>query len=53
MVRHCRAEIFACVNDPTCKAGLDCLQGCAFHDQVCEYRCIVSYEAPQFTDFSL
>lgn len=53
MVTHCLKEIVNCVTDKTCKAGLDCLQGCKFNDQVCQYRCIVSYETPQFTDFSL
>lgn len=30
-----------------------CMQACAFNDQVCQYRCIVSYETPQFSAFSL
>lgn len=34
MVTHCMKEIINCVTDKTCKAGLDCLQGCAFNDQV-------------------
>jgi len=35
MVTHCFKEIVNCVTDKTCKAGLDCLQGCSFNDQVC------------------
>jgi hypothetical protein len=38
MMTHCRQQIFDCVNNPTCKAALDCLQACAFNDQVCQYR---------------
>jgi len=53
MLTQCRQEIVDCVTDPTCKAGLDCLQGCAFNDQVCQYRCIVSYETPRFGNFAL
>ena len=34
MVSHCGSQILGCVNDPTCKAGLDCLQACSFNDQV-------------------
>lgn len=37
MVKHCGKDIMACVNDPTCKAGLDCLNACAFNDQVSVY----------------
>ena len=34
MIRHCGPQIFACVNDPECKAALDCLQACSPTDQV-------------------
>lgn len=34
MIRKCGPQIFACVNDPDCKAALDCLQGCGPTDQV-------------------
>lgn len=34
MVQHCRNQVMDCVNSPTCKAGLDCLQACTFNDQV-------------------
>ena len=33
MVGKCGGQIFRCVTDPTCKAALDCLQGCEFNDQ--------------------
>ena len=53
MLTHCSKEIFACVGDATCKKGLDCLQECSFNDQVCQYRCIVSYESLRFSEFAL
>jgi hypothetical protein len=34
MVSKCGPQIFACVNDPACKAALDCLQACSPTDQV-------------------
>jgi hypothetical protein len=34
MVQKCGPQIFACVNDPDCKAALDCLQACDPTDQV-------------------
>ena len=39
MVTHCLKEIVTCVTDKTCKAGLDCLQACAFNDQVRGFLC--------------
>lgn len=53
MVQKCGPQIFACVNDPDCKAALDCLQACDPTDQVCSYQCIVSYESQLLEDFSL
>lgn len=53
MLTKCPKEIFSCVTDPTCKTALDCLDSCAFNDQVCSYRCIASYESPQLQAFSL
>jgi hypothetical protein len=53
MARHCRTEVLDCVSDPRCKAALDCLTGCGLNDQVCSYRCIVSYESQKFEAFSL
>ena len=39
MVQKCGPQIFACVNDPDCKAALDCLQACSPTDQAstCAY----------------
>lgn len=34
MIKKCGPQIFACVNDPDCKAALDCLQSCSPTDQV-------------------
>jgi hypothetical protein len=34
MIKNCGQKIVDCVSDPRCKAGLDCLEGCAFNDQV-------------------
>ena len=34
MLRHCRESVLACVTDPDCKAGLDCLTACPPGDQV-------------------
>jgi hypothetical protein len=36
MISKCGQKIVDCVSDKTCKAGLDCLEGCAFNDQVSE-----------------
>lgn len=33
MVKNCRTEVAACLNDPDCKAALDCLEGCGLNDQ--------------------
>jgi len=53
MVKNCRKEVVGCVQDPECKAALDCLESCGLNDQVCSYRCIVSHESPLFEKFSL
>jgi len=53
MAQHCRDEVLECVGDTQCKAALDCLTDCGLNDQVCSYRCIVSYESPKFEAFSL
>ena len=34
IMQHCRQQVMDCVNDPVCKAGLDCLETCSFNDQV-------------------
>lgn len=53
MVRNCAGEIKDCVTDPQCNAALKCLEECGLNDQVCAYRCIVSYESPKFEAFTL
>lgn len=53
MVGNCLKEIGDCFKDPTCRKALDCLNGCAFNDQVCSYLCIASYETPALQEFSL
>lgn len=53
MGTKCGKQILACVRDPECKAALDCLTSCASNDQVCSFRCIVSYESKLLEDFSL
>lgn len=53
MGTKCGKQILACVRDPECKAALDCLTSCASNDQVCSFRCIVSYESQLLEDFSL
>jgi VDE lipocalin domain len=46
MVQKCGPQIFACVNDPDCKAALDCLQACDPTDQVPNAR--LSHDARCF-----
>lgn len=53
MVTNCRSQIFECLTDPECRKALDCLTSCGPTDQVCSYRCIVSYESPLLEAFSL
>ncbi|KAL3700555.1 hypothetical protein R1sor_018577 [Riccia sorocarpa] len=53
MVKNCGQQIFDCLKDPNCRKALDCLNKCAPTDQVCSYRCIVSYESPQLEQFTL
>ena len=40
MIKNCGPQIFACVNDPECKAALDCLQACSATDQVMRTPCL-------------
>lgn len=40
MIKNCGPQIFACVNDPECKAALDCLQACSATDQVMHTSCL-------------
>ncbi|GBG71423.1 hypothetical protein CBR_g8843 [Chara braunii] len=53
MVTKCGPKIAACLADPTCSKALECLNKCPPNDQVCSYRCLVSYESPLLEDFSL
>ncbi|KAL2933832.1 Violaxanthin de-epoxidase chloroplastic [Bienertia sinuspersici] len=53
MVKNCGLQILNCLLDPTCRKALQCLNSCSPVDQVCNYRCIASYESPQLEAFSL
>ncbi|XP_068652951.1 violaxanthin de-epoxidase, chloroplastic [Aristolochia californica] len=53
MVKNCGSEILNCLLDPNCRKALQCLNKCAPTDQVCNYRCIASYESPNLAAFSL
>lgn len=53
MVKNCRSQILSCILDPNCRQALNCLQSCAPTDQVCSYRCIVSYESEKLEAFTL
>eukprot|EP00250_Pteridium_aquilinum_P012828 c20969_g1_i2 orf=326-1624(-) len=53
MIKNCSSQILACLFNPNCRKALSCLTRCAPTDQVCSYRCIVSYESPELEAFSL
>ncbi|XP_021861487.1 uncharacterized protein [Spinacia oleracea] len=53
MVKNCGSQILNCLFDPACRKALQCLNNCSPVDQVCNYRCIASYESPQLEAFSL
>ncbi|GAA0168617.1 hypothetical protein LIER_23292 [Lithospermum erythrorhizon] len=53
MVKNCGPQILNCLLDPTCRKALQCLNQCSPTDQVCSYRCIVSYESRNLEEFSL
>ncbi|CAO2824229.1 unnamed protein product [Amaranthus hypochondriacus] len=53
MVKNCGSQILNCLLDPACRKALQCLNKCSPVDQVCNYRCIASYESPQLEAFSL
>ena len=53
MVKNCRSQILSCLLDPDCRSAVNCLQSCAPTDQVCSYRCVVSYESPKLEAFTL
>ncbi|CAA0839191.1 violaxanthin de-epoxidase-related [Striga hermonthica] len=53
MVKNCGPQILNCLLDPICRKALQCLNKCSPVDQVCNYRCIASYESPCLEEFSL
>lgn len=53
MVKNCGPQILNCLLDPNCRKALQCLNQCSPVDQVCNYRCIASYESPSLEAFSL
>ncbi|CAI5928712.1 unnamed protein product, partial [Closterium sp. NIES-64] len=53
MVGNCGPIIIECFLDEQCRTAINCLNECGPTDQVCSYRCIVSYETPKFEAFSL
>ncbi|KAI8029768.1 hypothetical protein LOK49_LG01G02040 [Camellia lanceoleosa] len=53
MVKNCGSQILNCLLDPNCRKALQCLNQCSPVDQVCNYRCIASYESPKLEEFSL
>ncbi|WCJ31730.1 violaxanthin de-epoxidase-related [Euphorbia peplus] len=53
MVKNCGPQILNCLLDPSCRKALQCLNNCSPIDQVCNYRCIASYESPELEAFSL
>ncbi|KAK3030468.1 hypothetical protein RJ639_039153 [Escallonia herrerae] len=53
MVKNCGPQILNCLLDPNCRKALQCLNQCSPVDQVCNYRCIASYESPTLEEFSL
>ncbi|GFY87164.1 violaxanthin de-epoxidase-like protein [Actinidia rufa] len=53
MVTNCGSQILNCLLDPNCRKALQCLNQCSPVDQVCNYRCIASYESQTLEEFSL
>ncbi|PON58695.1 violaxanthin de-epoxidase-like protein [Parasponia andersonii] len=53
MAKKCGSQILNCLLDPNCRKALQCLNNCSPVDQVCNYRCIASYESPSLEAFSL
>ncbi|KAI3952689.1 hypothetical protein MKX01_013651 [Papaver californicum] len=53
MATNCGPQILNCLLDPNCRKALQCLNNCSPVDQVCNYRCIASYESPNLDAFSL
>ncbi|XP_004504008.1 uncharacterized protein [Cicer arietinum] len=53
MLRNCGRQVLNCLLDPNCRKALQCLNKCSPVDQVCNYRCIASYESANLEAFSL
>ncbi|XP_050204889.1 uncharacterized protein LOC126654930 [Mercurialis annua] len=53
MIKNCGPQILNCLLDPNCRKALQCLNNCSPVDQVCNYKCIASYESPNLEAFSL
>ncbi|KAF6146359.1 hypothetical protein GIB67_020453 [Kingdonia uniflora] len=53
MLKNCGRQVLNCLLDPNCRKALQCLNQCSPVDQVCNYRCIASYESPYLEAFSL
>ena len=53
MCSNCPQEMIDCFGDETCRQALACLDKCQGNDQVCQYRCITSYETIKFEKFAL
>nr|AVT56388.1 VDE1 [Tagetes erecta] len=53
MVKNCGRQVMNCLLDPNCRKALQCLNQCSPVDQVCNYKCIASYESPILEEFSL
>ncbi|OIW00449.1 hypothetical protein TanjilG_05799 [Lupinus angustifolius] len=53
MLGNCGRQVLNCLLDPNCRKALQCLNKCSPVDQVCNYRCIASYESAYLEAFSL
>lgn len=53
MLKNCGPAVLNCLFDPNCRKALQCLNSCSPIDQVCNYRCIASYESSYLEAFSL
>lgn len=53
MLKNCGRQVLNCLLDPNCRKALQCLNKCSPVDQVCNYRCIASYESANLEAFSL
>ncbi|XP_057774942.1 violaxanthin de-epoxidase, chloroplastic isoform X2 [Salvia miltiorrhiza] len=53
MVKNCGPQILNCLLDENCRKALQCLNRCSPVDQVCNYKCIASYESRELEEFSL